>query len=122
MNEFAIRMRKAMDLRNIQQVDLVEKTKIGKSAISQYLSGKFVPKQRATYLIAQALGVNEAWLMGHDVDIEKESIVHKKELSEDETKLLELYRRLNQDDKAEIRVEIKHLLKPKKHSKQEMAN
>jgi SOS-response transcriptional repressors (RecA-mediated autopeptidases) len=68
---FAIRLKEAMDLRKMKQVDLVEKTKIGKSAISQYLTGKFEPKQNNIYKIARALGVSEAWLMGHDVPMEK---------------------------------------------------
>lgn len=74
MNEFSKRLRTAMTLRNMQQVDLVEKTKLGKSAISQYVSGKYEPKQKAIYLIAKALDVNEAWLMGFDVDMEKTAI------------------------------------------------
>jgi len=68
---FASRMRKAMDIRNIKQVDLVEKTNLGKSAISQYYSGKYEPKQKGIYLIAKALDVSEAWLMGHDVPMER---------------------------------------------------
>ena len=68
---FASRMRKAMNIRNIKQVDLVEKTGLGKSAISQYYSGKYEPKQKGIYLIAKALDVNEAWLMGHDVPMER---------------------------------------------------
>lgn len=69
----AIRLRKAMDIRNMKQIELSEKTKIGKSAISQYLSGKVVPKQDKIYLMAQVLNVNEGWLMGYDVPMEKEN-------------------------------------------------
>ena len=68
---FAERMKKAMQDRGIKQVELVERTKIGKSAISQYLSGLYIPKQTNTYLIAKALDVNEAWLMGHDAPMDK---------------------------------------------------
>ena len=68
---FVSRMRKAMDLRNMKQTDIVEKTGLGKSAISQYYSGKYEPKQRGIYLIAKALDVNEAWLMGYDVPMER---------------------------------------------------
>lgn len=64
---FTKRMRKAMEMKNVKQVDLVEKTGLNKSAISQYYSGKFEPKQDGVYLIAKALNVNEAWLMGYDV-------------------------------------------------------
>ncbi len=44
-NTFSERLKKAMNIRRIKQVELVEKTGISKSAISQYLSGAFVPKQ-----------------------------------------------------------------------------
>ncbi|HZK58076.1 MAG TPA: S24 family peptidase [Clostridia bacterium] len=70
-NNFAKRLKEAMDIRNIRQVELVEKTKISKSAISQYLSGAFVPKQKNTYKIAEALNVDPVWLMGKDVSMER---------------------------------------------------
>ncbi len=66
MSEFFQRLKTAMNLRNISQADLCRITNIPKSAMSQYLSGKFKPKQTRTYLIAKALDVNEAWLMGFD--------------------------------------------------------
>lgn len=70
MKEFHKRLKEAMCLRNITQSELCEKTGIPKSAMSQYISGSFRPKQERTYLLAKALNVNEAWLMGYDVDIE----------------------------------------------------
>lgn len=73
-NIFTERLQKAMDIRGIKQVELVEKTGISKSAISQYLSGAFVPKQKNTYKLADALNVDPAWLMGKDVDMEKKEI------------------------------------------------
>ena len=58
------RLRLALDNNNMKQVDLAQKTGIPKSAISQYLSGKVNPKQDKIFLMAKALGVTEAWLMG----------------------------------------------------------
>lgn len=55
----------------MKQADLVEKTKIGKSSISTYISGAYEPKQKNIYKIAKALNVNEAWLMGYDVPMER---------------------------------------------------
>ena len=63
----AQRIKEAMEKRNIKQIELSEKTGIGKSSISTYLSGAYVPKQRNLYKIAKALEVSEAWLMGLDV-------------------------------------------------------
>lgn len=74
---FLQRFKKAMEIRNMKQSDLVLKTGIGKSAISQYATGKYNPKQRALYLLAQALDVSEAWLMGYDVPMEKNNTVDK---------------------------------------------
>lgn len=71
MKEFHERLKKAMDQKNITQKDLCEITGIPKSAMSQYISGAFKPKQKRTYLIAKALDVNEAWLMGYDVSMER---------------------------------------------------
>jgi len=68
-----VRLRKAMDLRGIKQTDLVQKTGLPKSSISQYLSGSREPKQRAIYLLSEALSVNPAWLMGYDVPMEPDN-------------------------------------------------
>lgn len=68
---FSKRLKEAMEIRGLKQVDLVEKTGIGKSAINHYVSGKYEAKQKALYLLAQALNVDEAWLMGYDVSMEK---------------------------------------------------
>jgi transcriptional regulator with XRE-family HTH domain len=60
-----------MSLKNIKQADLVEKTGIGKSSISQYLSGLYEPKKKNIYLIAKALEVNEEWLLGNSDAIDR---------------------------------------------------
>lgn len=75
----AERIQKAMELRNLKQVDLINMTGIKKSALSQYVSGKILPRQNNIYKLAKALNVNEAWLMGYDVDINRVS-----NISEDE--------------------------------------
>jgi len=59
---FVSRLRKAMEIRDMKQADLVERTGLSKSAISQYYSGIYEPKQKALYKIAKALNVNEATL------------------------------------------------------------
>jgi len=66
----AARIKRGLTLRNMKQADLCRLTGIPKSAMSQYCQGAFVPKQDRTYLIAKALHVSEAWLMGHDVPME----------------------------------------------------
>ena len=67
----ADRISEAMKLRDIRQADLVKKTGISKGALSSYISGRYVPKQNNVYLIAKALDVSEAWLMGADVPMQR---------------------------------------------------
>ena len=73
MDTTANRLNLAMEMRNMKAVSLSEKTGIGKSSISQYRNGIVNPKQDRIYLMAQALNVNEMWLMGHDVPMERQS-------------------------------------------------
>ena len=73
MSTASERIKEGMMLRGLKQVDLVEKTGISKGALSSYISGRYVPKQNNTFLIAKALDVNEAWLMGADVPMERVS-------------------------------------------------
>lgn len=78
-DELKNRLRSALNLRNMKAIELSEKTGIPKSAISQYMSGYAKPKQDRIYLLAHALNVSEAWLMGYDVPMERTSSKpHKK--------------------------------------------
>ena len=65
--ELKDRLKQALDLRGMRAVDLVDKTGIPKGTISYYLSGQSKPKSDRIYLLAQALDVSEAWLLGYDV-------------------------------------------------------
>lgn len=71
MGIIAERMKHAMEVNGIKQADLVSRTGIGKSSISTYLAGDYEPKQKNIYKIAKALNVNEGWLMGEDVPMER---------------------------------------------------
>lgn len=72
IDTFQNRLKKAMEIRNIKQVDLVEKTKLDKTLINKYLAGVSNARQRKLTLLADALNVNEIWLMGYDVPIDRE--------------------------------------------------
>lgn len=61
------RLREAMDMAGKKQADLVRATGIDKGSISNYLSGRYEPKQEAIYKLALALDVSEMWLWGYDV-------------------------------------------------------
>lgn len=69
------RLKQIMEERGLRQVDILEMSKpyqevfnvkLGKSALSQYISGKTVPDQDKLVLLSKTLGVSEAWLMGYD--------------------------------------------------------
>ena len=83
IDTFANRLCQAMKIRNIKAVELCEKTGIDKSKISSYMSGRYKAKQDGVYLLAKALNVNEAWLMGLDVPMEKNYIEPRNELLDD---------------------------------------
>lgn len=68
----AERIREALKNKDMTQAELCRLTGIPKSAMSQYCNGGLVPRQDRTYLIAQALNVSEAWLMGFEVPVERE--------------------------------------------------
>lgn len=70
MQTFQKRLIQAMEIREMRQVDLAEKSGLPKAQISQYKSGKYEPMQDALYKLAKALSVNVEWLMGHDVPME----------------------------------------------------
>lgn len=71
VDNFSNRLNTAIRIRNIKPIELSEKTGIVKSKISSYMSGRYKAKQDGVYLLAQALNVNEAWLMGLDVPMER---------------------------------------------------
>lgn len=99
----ANRIREALSIRKMKQVDLCRITKIPKSAMSQYLSGAFEPKQDRIYMMAQALDVSEAWLMGLDVPMERQTPAKntptpdKIELTESEAALLMALRQVPEE-------------------------
>ena len=88
------RLREGMNLRGLKQVDIIEMTGINKGALSSYLSGKYKPKQDNIYLLAKALDVNEAWLMGYDVPIERKEFFSL-QVSKKEKDLLKKFTVLN---------------------------
>ena len=86
------RLREALELRGMRAVDLVEKTGIPKGTISYYLAGHTQPKADRLYLIARALDVSEAWLLGYDVAI------HRPEKQKKTDQLAKLIGRMRTDE------------------------
>ena len=66
-----------MNYTNMKQVDLVNKTGLDKTLINKYLAGIMKAKQDKLTILADALNVNEVWLMGYDVPMEKNLNTYK---------------------------------------------
>lgn len=117
MTEISKRLKKAMALRNMKQVDLVNATGIGKSSISTYLSGNYEPKQRNVYKIAKALNVSELWLIGEDVPMEAEEKNYPlPDKNEIDAKLVNIgFNLLDDTDKGIIIGEIRNMLRNEKY-------
>lgn len=109
-NALKDRLRLAMDLKDMRAIELSEKTGIPKSAISQYLSGYAKPKQDRIYLIAKALDINEVWLMGYDVPMERQTggeNGQKESLADTEyqeacVKASELFSQLSEEERKQV--------------------
>ena len=95
------RISAALTLRDMKQSELCKLANVPKSSLSLYLSGAYEPKQDRIYAMAKALNVNEAWLMGYDVPMEREKISPEEpELSEGEKMWMELYNRLSDETRT----------------------
>lgn len=66
MSSFAENLRQAMKEKDITQVELSKRTGIAKSFISQYLAGKFKPRDDKLTLLALALGTTKGALLGYE--------------------------------------------------------
>lgn len=106
----AERLREIMKKKNLKQADVVRLCepyakrlgiKFQKSALSQYLSGRNEPNQYKLTVLALALNVNESWLMGYDVPMERKEIATDKNLTDGERLLLELFHKVP-DEKKEM--------------------
>ncbi|MDT2850195.1 S24 family peptidase [Vagococcus carniphilus] len=90
MDNISHRLKYAMDLRGITASKLSEGTKISRSSISEWLSGKYAPKQDKIFTLAKYLNVDEAWLLGLDVPMDKKP------------NIVELYGKLTEDRQKKV--------------------
>ena len=65
-NQFIERLNSILQKRNLSQADLSKMTGIRSSSISDWLNGKYEPKQDKIAIIADALNVSPVWLIGYD--------------------------------------------------------
>ena len=94
------RLKEAMRIKGIRQVDLCRVCQIPKGAMSLYISGAYEPKQDRLQTLAIALGVDIAWLMGYDTNmtpVDKSKSPEELTLSEGERLLLDLFRQIPEE-------------------------
>lgn len=93
---FRQRLVDAMRSKGLTQTELSVATGISKARINQYVNGVYEAKQDGVYLIAKALNVSEAWLMGFDVPRERtqtdEQTAQNVELDEHEYAVIQALR------------------------------
>ena len=103
----AKRIKEALRLRDMTQADLCRVTGI---PMSQYCNGGLVPRQDRTYLIANALNVSEAWLMGYNVSMERETTPVSLEEDGRVGEFVGLFGQLTAEQQALIIAQIKGIL------------
>lgn len=114
MEQIKNRLRKAMEIRGMRQQDIIEKTGLSSSTISQYLSGRNEPKQKNIYIMARALSVSPEWLMGFDADMEwKENV----RITNREKELLYACRGLNDEGQQALLAYVKYLASREEYTK-----
>lgn len=90
----SVRLQEIMRNKQLKQADLARMTGISRGAISNYVLGRYEPKSDIISKFAKTLNCSEMWLWGYDVPMERESSKKSNtiEVTEDEQKLLELFR------------------------------
>ena len=99
------RLQEAMRSARMKQADLARATGLSKGGISNYVTGRYEPKSDIISKLAKALGVSEMWLWGYDVpkdrtETTKRDSPSEADLSEGEKMLLELFRRVPEDQQT----------------------
>jgi len=113
------RLQQLMDERGLRQVDILAAVepfcreydvKLEKNALSQYVAGKHQPDQHRLHVLAMALNVSEAWLMGYEVSMMKELAPITVEDDERLHLCVELFKMLSNEQKDFILQAIRGLL------------
>lgn len=89
ISNFATRLNEAINLKNIKPAEIVRRSEklyengkinkaLTKPLLSHYLKGTYEAKQDNVYALSMILNVDEAWLMGYDVPMERNHDLLKK--------------------------------------------
>ena len=90
------RIEQALIIRDMKPSELCKLAQVPKSSLSLYLKGAYEPKQDKIYKMAIALNVNEMWLTGYDVPMERGNTIqcNPTDLTDSEKIMLELFRQI----------------------------
>ena len=77
--KFRERLIKIMNEKDIKQPELSLMTGITQSSISDYINGKYSPKQDKIDLLAKALGVSPTYLLGYEEDFQESSKIENED-------------------------------------------
>ncbi len=120
------RLKQLMSERNLRQVDILEKSKpfqkqlgvkMGRSALSQYVTGKSKPDDKKLYLLSKTLDVSEAWLMGYDVDIKRVPDEERGTTQNSHPEILTIYNQLEEPKQEKVLDYAKEQLEEQNSSK-----
>lgn len=105
------RLRQLMSETGLRQVDILEKSKpfqtqlgvkMGRSALSQYVTGKSKPDDKKLYLLSKTLNVSEAWLMGYDVEKKRVPDNERNSISNEQPEILPIYNKLEEQRQEKV--------------------
>lgn len=112
-SNFAERIQTLMAERGLSRSAFAKICEVDKSNITRYCSGNYEAKQDVIYRISSKLNVNESWLMGYDVPMEKSTVPSLTELAYRtavQQQLLEGFDRLTDINKGRVLQYVETLL------------
>lgn len=109
MSKFEERLKKAMSLNNMKQIDLANKIGVNRAIISQYLSGKYKPKHDRIYELSKVLNVSPAWLMGYDVPIDRGNEISPMDFMHDVLPLIDKITNITEKEKQMMKDSIRFI-------------
>lgn len=95
------RLKELANLLGIKQSDMCIRTGIPKSSMSLYWNGQRVPKQNILTQIANTYNIQEAWLLGYDVPMERQQ-TPAPTFKPEHIKLITLYEKLSDEKKEAL--------------------
>ncbi len=109
-----LRLKQAIEKKNMGILELSQKTSISENALRRYLSGGTRPNEDNIYILSKTLEVSQDWLRGYDVPMEAKYYSKDYELSAAEESIILIFRNLNklgQDRLLEYSMELNEISK-----------